>query len=234
MLGATLFLIYVVVLPLGYYAAAGRSALHNGKYKEWATVADMLLAGVSLGLLYIAWHQGFTILILALVFLALIWLLYRQRPFHKLWHITSLLAGMTLFYLQYALLNGYTLNRLTHTALLLTAMVAGYWVVVSVFVRYLSTRPDHPAAVRILTYHYLLMVTGILLFLLARGHLIYLPELLLAWLPALIWLWWRASQGVNPAILHIAHSLATLGVVAWLIWYFLDTTQVLQAIQGGF
>ena len=125
MLGATLFLIYVVVLPLGYYAAAGRSALHNGKYKEWATVADILLAGVSLGLLYIAWRQGFTILILALVFLALLWLLYRQRPLHKLWHITGLLAGMALFYLQYSLLNGYTLNRLTHTALLLTAMVAG-------------------------------------------------------------------------------------------------------------
>ncbi|HHL52140.1 MAG TPA: hypothetical protein ENJ39_02085 [Flammeovirgaceae bacterium] len=234
MLGATLFLIYPVVLPVGHYLAAGRMALLSGSRSDLLRVVDLLVFGVGVGLLFIAWQQGFTILLLLLVFLVLLWLLCRQRPLHQLWYITGLMAGMTLFYLQYALLNGYTFNRLTNTALLLSAMVAGYWLVVSVFVRYLTTSPAHPDTLRMLIYHYLLMVTGMLLFLLARGHLIYLPELLLAWLPAFTWLWWRTRQGVNSSLLHITHSLATLGLTAWLVWYFLDTTQVLQAIRGGF
>ncbi len=234
MLGATLFLVYLVVLPVGYYIAAGRVALCSGSHSDLLRVVDMLVFGVGVGLLFIAWQQGLTTLFLLLCLLGLLWLFYRQKTLNSLWYITALLAGIVLFCLQYVLLNGYTLRQLMHAGLLLTAMVAGYWLVVSMFIMHLADNLSLQTAVRMLIYHYVLMVAGMLLLLLGKGHLYYVPELLLAWLPAFIWLWWRARQGVKPATCREALNLATLGVTAWLIWYFLDTTQVLQAIQGGF
>ena len=228
-IGLTLAIIAILFIVVSYLLYRTKR-----KHPQQIKLADIIFVGIVIGCMIVGKAVNYEFILLMTVWLLLRWV---STFWFKYRVIRRLIEGLLLFCIIYFGINQYDFTNLLNGRILWTALVFlfQYFLISSQFKQ--SVEVPLNKWINEMIWGYFLALISLALFSWLMFDLSYLFYLVLITAPAsyLIYKLSRSADGEPQVVLLRWFSiLATSGLIVYNTYLFLNSTQVLQAVMGGY
>jgi hypothetical protein len=254
-IGVVLLSVLILLVPAANYMAAnpGKQISDSGDIKY--SFIDSLALIMIIVAIYLGWNISWQFNLLQGLYLFAVVLSSKQEKYVYPgfgWFLVKLLIGIILFAAIYMGLNQYGFNNLLRTHIILFASLSTLLIIVSLYIANLREyylpvmdKTEELPQAGLSALRMIIILLGLILltygmFFISAYHWRYAGYFGLVLLPAIIItvgifrrLKSRQSIHLTAALLWLNIILAS-GLVLFFIYFFLDSTQILQAIMGGY
>jgi len=250
-IGLVLVAVFILLIPSANYIAANPERKIASAADTKYSFKDFLALAMVIVAIFLGWQISWQFTLLQGLYLFAVILISNQVKYLSVnvkWLVGRILRGLLLYAVVYVGLNQYGFNNLIRIHILLFSSLSTLIIVTSLYISnirdyYLLNEDDKENSIKPIKI--ILMLIGTLLvsycvFLTTTYHWRYAGYFTLAVLPAILISinLFRKTQSMKavtlPVTLHWLNIILALGLVIFFIYFFLDSTQVLQAIRGGY
>jgi len=255
-IGLVLFTVFFLLIPAANYIAAnsGKRTSTSGNIKY--SFVDFLALLLVMAAVYLGWKISWQFNLAQILYLTFVGLIIPNITGSNLFNIKLASVwigqGLILFAILYLGLNQYFLENLLRTHVIVYALLSSSVVLISLYLSklrayYKIDKFSNPLEmnkelkfIKITFLLLILVLAGYGLFFLMKFSWSYTGYLVAALIPASLISIRLIRQVKNNNIVRIPVTLFWLNIILALsldiffIYFFLESTQILQAIQGGF
>ena len=250
-IGLVLISVFILLIPSANYIAANPERKISSERDTKYSLLDIVSLMMVIGAIYLGWLISWQFNLLQGLYLFTVILISKQKSSISVdfkWFIARIFQGLLLYAIIYLGLNQYSFNNLLRIHILLFSSLSTLIIITSLYISslcdyYLLNEDDMEN--RTLPIKIILLLIGLLLlayggFFTSTYHWRYAGYFSLAVLPAILLSinLIRKIQSVKAVTLHVTlywlNTVLALGLVIFFIYFFLDSTQVIQAILGGY
>ena len=250
-IGLVLVAVFILLIPSANYIAANPERKISSERDTKYSLLDIVSLMMVIGAIYLGWLISWQFNLLQGLYLFTVILISKQKSSISVdfkWFIARIFQGLLLYAIIYLGLNQYSFNNLLRIHILLFSSLSTLIIITSLYISslcdyYLLNEDDMEN--RTLPIKIILLLIGLLLlayggFFTSTYHWRYAGYFSLAVLPAILLSinLIRKIQSVKAVTLHVTlywlNTVLALGLVIFFIYFFLDSTQVIQAILGGY
>lgn len=255
-IGLVLFTVFFLLIPAANYIAAnsGKRTSTSGNIKY--SFVDFLALLLVMAAVYLGWKISWQFNLVQILYLTFVGLIIPNITGSNLFNIKLASVwigqGLILFAILYLGLNQYFLENLLRTHVIVYALLSSSVVLISLYLSklrayYKIDKFSNPLEmnkelkfIKITFLLLILVLAGYGLFFLMKFSWSYTGYLVAALIPASLISIRLIRQVKNNNIVRIPVTLFWLNIILALsldiffIYFFLESTQILQAIQGGF
>jgi hypothetical protein len=246
-IGLVLVSVYFLLVPGANYLNERLRKLRSSNIKFTYSIKDFIAAIILFGAFYIGWGISWEYCLVQLIYVILIVLKEAKEEVQKVGvslFLSSAVYGLIFYCLIFIGLNQYSFSILFNTTNIVPALLVGIIIITTFYINEIVLISDAEAnstnkLTRVLLYLFS-QVLAFSIYLYVVTELMYSAYFALALaIPFLLIVWDKTKINKNSTE-NIYRSLAT---VLWLLpisqtlfflYYFLERTQVLQAIKGGY
>ena len=248
-IGQVLFSVFVLLIPASNYLSTYPTRRSSDSEPNKYSFIDYLALFLFLAAIYLGWKISWQFNLLQGLFLVSVLLFARQEktPLPQFsWFLAKTIQGMLLFAVIYIGLNQYGYNNLLRIHILLFAFLSIIIVLASLFIANLREYYlQHTVNIELKPLQINIILIA-MLWLFFAGFLTvtyswyYAAFITLAILPTMVLSGrlFNNIKGNKPIRLPLAllwlNIILASSLVVFFIYFFLDSTQVLQAILGGY
>lgn len=254
-IGLVLVSVFLLLIPSANYIAANPERRITSMGDINYSVLDFVSLVMVIASIYLGWLISWQFNLLQGLYLFTVIIISKRDRYLAVdikWFIIRVLQGLLLYAIIYLGLNQYGFNNLFRIHIVLFSTLSTLIIIISLYVSnireyYLPDQIDkefHPK-IELRPLKIILMLIGLLLlayagFFTTTYHWRYAGFFSLAILPAVLISIRlvrkiQSKKPVNlPVVLNWLNNVLAVSLVIFFIYFFLDSTQVLQAIRGGY
>lgn len=254
-IGLTLVAVFILLIPSVNYIAVNPEHRISSGYDTKYSLLDIVSMVMVIATIYIGWLISWQFNLLQGLYLFTVILISKQENSIFVdfkWFIARIFQGLLLYAIIYLGLNQYGFNNLLRIHILLFSSLSTLMIITSLYISnlrdyYLLDEVDkesHSLADAV-PIKIILLFLGLLFiayggFLATTYHWHYAGFFTLALLPAFLVSISlvskiRSKKALNlPIAIYWLNTVLALSLVIFFIYFFLDSTQVLQAIRSGY
>lgn len=254
-IGLVLLSVFILLIPATNYIAdnPGKRISNSGDIK-YSFIDSLALIMIILAI-YLGWKINWQFSLLQGLYLFAVVLIARQERFLSpdiKWFISKSLQGMLLFSTIYLGLNQYGFNNLLRAHIILFASLTTLIIIIGLYIvnlrEYSLLQKDELVSqpqkavkpLKIILILIILLLLAYAGFFTATYHWRYAGFIALALMPSILFAIILLKRFSSLQTVQMTAALQWLNIilstclVIFFIYFFLDSTQVLQAIRGGY
>ena len=248
-IGQVLLSVIILLIPASNYLSTYPVRRSSDSEPNKYSFIDFLTLFLFLAAIYLGWQISWQFNLLQGLYLVSVLLFARQEetPLPQIsWFVVKALQGALLFAIIYVGLNQYGYNNLLRIHILLFTFLSALIVMASLFIANLREYYlQNTVNIELKPLQIIILLIAMLWLFFASFLIItyswyYAAFITAAILPSIV-LAGRLHNNIKgnipirlPVALHWLNLILAISLVLFFIYFFLDSTQVLQAILGGY
>ena len=245
-IGLVLVSVYLLLVPVSNYSSYRLRRLRSSNIKFDYAIKDFISLIILLGAFYIGWSISWEYCIVQLLYLLLIVFTDTKMELKKgvAGYLIFVVYGTIFYSMIYLGLNQYSFSILFGLANIVPAILVGTIIISTFYIDKLvviaSTENRNSNKLSLVLLYQLFQVLAFGIYFYVATELKYVIYFALAMSFPFLFIIWDKNRVEKNATQNYARSLSA---VLWslpicqtlfFVYYFLETTQVLQAIKGGY
>lgn len=245
-IGLVLVSVYLLLVPVSNYSSYRLRRLRSSNIKFDYAIKDFISLIILLGAFYIGWSISWEYCIVQLLYLLLIVFTDTKMELKKgvAGYLIFVVYGTIFYSMIYLGLNQYSFSILFGLANIVPAILVGTIIISTFYIDKLvviaSTENRNSNKLSLVLLYLLFQVLAFGIYFYVATELKYVIYFALAMSFPFLFIIWDKNRVEKNATQNYARSLSA---VLWslpicqtlfFVYYFLETTQVLQAIKGGY
>ena len=254
-IGLVLLDVFVLLIPSANYLAANPERRISSKNDANYSISDFISLAMVIGAFYLGWLISWQFNFMQGLYLFTVIITSKKDSYIVVeikWFMAKAIQGLLLYVIIYLGLNGYEFSNLLRIHILLFASLSILIITSSLYIsnqreNYLLTEADRdnhktgeerPINAILILIGLQVLAYGV--FFITTYHWRYAGYFLLSLVPAIsvtISLMWKIQNNRSrnlPNALYWLNTVLALCLMIFFIYFFLDSTQILQAILGGY